>query len=100
MYSSTVKRSKVIRNKLLTNFTVRPGEYNLRKTIGLLVIPEPAPWKKIETRIDEMLRAFFKARLFQKENQTLLGILKRNLTNYTAIVGRAPTRQSCKTVLF
>ena len=34
-----------------------------------------------------------------QENQTILGILKGNLTNFTVIVSRAPTRQSCKTVL-
>ena len=35
-----------------------------------------------------------------QENQTILGILKGNLTNFTATVTRAPTLQSCKTVLF
>ena len=55
----------------------------------------------IFTAIQEwMSETHISIRLVAVANQILLGILKGNLTNFIAIVSRAPTRQSCKTVFF
>ena len=80
-------------------FSIRSTTYNLKDSEIKLNLPKP------HTNNCKRALGYSGALLWNSlpvtyENQTLLGILKGNLINFTAIVSRAPTRQSCNTMLF
>ena len=80
-------------------FSIRSTPYNLRDSEIKLNPPKP------RTNYCKRALGYSGALLWNSlpvilRKSDSLGYLKGNLTNFTAIVSRTPTRQSCKTVLF